>query len=140
MNLEKRAQFIKVVSIILLIYSLLWGLAPYPSINFPARFILDISDWPLDKISQPLNKDIMWLSVISAGLLAAVSIFFYGIVAPAVKNHEKTIINTSIVAILFWYFIDSIGSIAAGVSSNVIFNTLYLILMIAPLVGIKQPD
>ncbi len=138
MNLEKRAQFVKVVSIILLIYALLWGLAPYASVNLPARFILDISDWPVDSLAQPLSRNVMWLTAISAGLLGAISVIFYGIVAPAVVKNDRAIITTTIVAMLLWYFIDSIGSVAAGVSSNVVFNTIYLVLMLAPLIGIKS--
>ncbi len=137
MTLEKRAKFVKIVSIILITYALLWGLAPYASINLPARFILDVSDWPLDNLSQPLSRHVMWLTAISAGLLGAISIFFYGIVAPAVERNNKSIINTTIIAMLFWYFVDSIGSITLGVFSNAVLNTVYLVLMLAPLMGIK---
>ncbi|TPW09564.1 MAG: hypothetical protein FD130_2480 [Halothiobacillaceae bacterium] len=38
---------------------------------------------------------------------------------------------------MVWYIIDSAGSIAAGVLSNVVFNSIYLILVLAPLVCIK---
>ncbi len=137
MSLDNRVKAVKIISIILILYSILWGLAPFTSINISARFILDVSDWPLDKLTQPLSREVMWLSAISAGLLGAISIFFYGIIAPAVKRNDKPIIKTAIVAMLFWYFIDSIGSIASGVLSNAILNTIYLILMLAPLIGIK---
>lgn len=137
MTLENRSKFIKIISIILIVYSLLWGLAPFASINLPARFILDVSDWPLDQINQPLSREVMWLTAISAGLLAAISVFFYGIVAPAVKKRDKPVINTTIVAMLLWYFIDSIGSVAVGIYSNAVLNTVYLVLMLFPLIGIN---
>ena len=138
MTLEKRAKFVKIVSIILITYALLWGLAPYTNINLPARFILDASDWPIDKMAQPLTRDVMWLTAIAAGLLGAVSTFFYGIVAPAVARNDRAIIRTTIIAMLFWYFVDSFGSIASGVFFNAVLNTVYLVLMLAPLIGIKS--
>jgi len=138
MSLNTRAKFLMIVSIIFFIYSLLWGLAPFAEINISARIILDLADWPMDKLSVPLDRNTMWLSAIGAGLLAAVSIFLGGIVVPALKEGNKPVMRTTIIAMSAWYIIDSVGSIAAGVSSNVIFNTVYLALVLIPLVGIGK--
>ncbi len=138
MTLETRAKFVQVIAIVLIIFSLLWALASYPAINLPARFILDMSDWPIDSLSKPLTRDMMWMSSISAGLLVAISVFFYGIVAPAVMRADMPIIKTTIVAMMLWFVVDSVGSIAAGVTSNAVFNSLYLVLILFPLIGIKS--
>jgi len=134
MSLDIRAKFLMVVSIIFFIYSILWALAPYPTVNLPARFILDIADWPLDSLSSPLDRNTQWLSAIGAGILAAISIFLGGIVVPAIKNRDTSIIRTTKIAMITWYIIDSSGSIASGVASNVFFNTIYLVLVLIPLV------
>lgn len=76
--------------------------------------------------------------VISAGLLASISIFLGGIVVPALKRHDISIIRTTKIAMITWYIIDSTGSIAAGVSSNVFFNTIYSVLVLIPLVCINK--
>ena len=93
MSLTMRANFLMVIAIIFFIYSILWALAPYPAINLPARFILDIADWPLNNLSTPLDRNTQWLSAIGAGVLAAISIFLGGIVAPAIKNRNTSIIR-----------------------------------------------
>ena len=138
MSLNTRANFLMIVSVIFFIYSLLWGLAPFSEINIPARIILDLSDWPIDSLSLPLDKNTMWLSAIGAGLLGAVAIFLGGIVVPALKEGNKSVIRTTIIAMIVWYIIDSAGSIAAGVSSNVFFNSIYLALVLIPLVCIGK--
>ena len=138
MSLNTRANFLMVVSIIFAIYSLLWGLAPFVGFNLPARLILDFSDWPIDSLSTPLDKNTMWLSAIGAGLLGAVSIFLGRIVVPALKQGNRPIIRATILAMIFWYVIDSVGSIAAGVSSNVFFNSIYLALVLTPLACISK--
>lgn len=140
MPINTRANFLMVVSIIFFIYSLLWGLAPFSEINISARIILDLADWPIDSVSTPLDKNTMWLSAIGAGLLAAVAIFLGGIVVPAIKEGNRSIIRTTIMAMTVWYIIDSIGSIAAGVSSNVFFNSIYLALVLIPLVCVKKGE
>lgn len=138
MSLNTRARFLTMISIIFAIYSILWGTAPYTAINFPSRLILDLSDWPIDSLSVPLDRNTMWLSAIGAGLLGAVSIFLGGIVAPALKEGNQRIIRVTIMAMTFWYITDSAGSIAAGVSSNIVFNTLYLALVLIPLIGANK--
>jgi len=80
----------------------------------------------------------MWLSAIGAGLLGAISIFLGGIVVPAIKEGNRPVIRTTIIAMTVWYIIDGIGSIAAGVTSNVFFNSLYLALVLIPLIGIDK--
>ncbi len=124
-----------IVAIIFAAFSVFWATAPFTTINLPARFILDLSDWPLDNLSAQLDKNIMWLSAIGAGLLGAIAIFLGGIVAPAIKEGNKPIIHTTILAMVFWYVIDSAGSIASGVASNVFFNSIYLALVLIPLIG-----
>lgn len=135
MSLNTRSRFMMVISIIFFIYSILWGIAPYASINFPSRIILDLSDWPVDSLAVPLDRNTMWLSAIGAGLLGAVSIFLCGIVAPALKEGNKRVIRITILAMIFWYIMDSAGSIASGVNSNIFFNSIYLLLVLIPLVG-----
>ncbi len=140
MSLDTRAKILMVVAVTFFIYSMLWALAPYPTINLPARLILDLADWPLDSLDTPLDRNTQWLSAIGSGVLAAISIFLGGIVVPALKNADKSIIRTTILAMVVWYVVDSSGSVAAGVTSNVFFNTIYLVLVLVPLVGISSDD
>jgi len=135
MSLAIRAKFLTIVAFVFAIYSLLWGLAPFVDINLPARLILDLADWPVDRLALPLDKNTMWLSAIGAGLLGAVSVFLGGIVVPALKERNNAVIRTAIVGMMVWYIIDSAGSIAAGVGSNVVFNSIYLALVLIPLIG-----
>ncbi len=138
MSNNARANMMMGVAILFFIYSLLWGLAPFSEVNISARIILDLADWPLDNLSTPLDRNTMWLSAIGAGLLAAIAIFLGGIVVPAIKEGNQRTIRTTIIAMIVWYVIDGIGSIAAGVSSNVLFNSVYLALVLVPLVDIDK--
>lgn len=127
-----------IVAIVFFIYSILWALAPYPSINLPARLILDVSDWPVNSLAIPLDRNTQWLSSIAAGILAAVSIFLGGIVVPAIRERNTSTIRVTILAMIVWYVIDGVGSMASGVVSNVFFNSIYLTLVLIPLIGVKR--
>lgn len=133
MSRSTRSKLMTLIAGIFGFYAVLWGLAPYESVNFPSRLILDSLDWPIDNLATPLDKNTMLLSAIGAGLLGAIAVFLGGIVAPAIKEGNKSIIRTAVVAMLVWYIIDGVGSIASGVASNVVFNSIYLVLILIPL-------
>ena len=138
MSLDLRFKLMRMVALILGFYALIWATAPFTSMNISARFLLDLLDWPLDSINVPLERNTKWLSAIGAGLLAMVAILLWGIVAPALKKGDRAVAQTTLLAILVWYIIDGVGSIAVGIVSNVVFNTLYLIAMVIPLIGMPK--
>ena len=133
MSRNTRSKLMLLVAGIFAFYAVLWGLAPYESVNLPSRLILDSLDWPIDNLSTALDKNTMLLSAIGAGLLGSIAVFLGGIVAPAIKEGNKSITRTTVVAMLVWYIIDSTGSIASGVASNVVFNSVYLVLILIPI-------
>ena len=134
MSRNTRSKLMLLVAGIFAFYAVLWGLAPYESVNLPSRLILDSLDWPIDNLSTALDKNTMLLSAIGAGLLGSIAVFLGGIVAPAIKEGNKSITRTTVVAMLVWYIIDSTGSIASGVASNVVFNSVYLVLILIPII------
>ena len=127
----------RVVSYVLIVYSLIWATAPFSAINLPARVLLDISDWPFGDAPAVMDGSTMWLSAIGSGLLLAISLLFLGIVAPALERGDQQIVRVAIWAMVAWYVVDSGGSFAAGVPSNVFFNTVYLVLMLVPMLMVN---
>ncbi len=137
MTPQNSAKFMRIVSYLLIALSLTWGLAPFESINLPALVLLDVLDWPFGDAPSVLDKATMWLSAVGAGLLLGLSIFFLGIVAPAIERGDKQIIKVATWAISMWFVVDSAGSIAAGVTSNAVFNTFYLMAILYPMLAVK---
>lgn len=136
MTNEIRYKLMLIVSIVLMLYAIAWGLAPYPSFNISARFLLDTLDWPVDSMPNILDQNTKWLSAIGAGLLAAFAILLGGVVAPAIRRGDTHTTKVALWAIAVWFVIDGLGSFAVGIPSNVFFNTIYLIAMIIPLIGV----
>ncbi|HIE40255.1 MAG TPA: hypothetical protein EYP76_02365 [Thiomicrorhabdus sp.] len=140
MTNEIRYKLMITVSIVLILYAIAWGLAPYTSFNISARFLLDLLDWPVDSMPNILDQNTKWLSAIGASLLAAFAILLGGIVAPAIREGNTHVAKVALWAIAVWFVIDGLGSIAVGIPSNVFFNTIYLIAMIAPLIGVTPKN
>lgn len=140
MSLEKRAKLMQLVGTIVGGYALLWALAPYDAINWPARFILSLSSGSLNELAEPLTTHVKWLSAIGAGLLVAVAIFCYGIIAPAILKKDFNTLKFFKIAMITWYLIDSLGSLVAGVELNVLFNTIFLLIILLPIWSLKTEN
>jgi len=116
-----------------LAFAFFWWLATIPSLDWPAKLILDISDWPIDGSHDNLSRDAQFLSAIGSGLLAGFSFLLLLVVVPEIERGNSAVVRGTVVALLAWYFIDSIGCLLLGIVSNAILNTIYLATILPPL-------
>ncbi len=136
MTPETSAKFIQITAIGFIGFAILWATAPYAGIDVFAQTMLDILDWPYgDK--GPLTRSEMWLSSIGAGLTMAISVMLLGIVVPAINSGDQRIVRVTIWAFVAWYIVDGVGSYASGVGSNVFFNTIFLLMILLPLMLVR---
>lgn len=114
-------------------FAFLWWLATIPSLDYSARLILDISDWPIDGSHENLSRDARFLSAIGSGLLAGFSLLLLLVVVPEIERGNSAIIRGTVIALLAWYVIDSAGCLLLGIVSNAVLNTIYLATILPPL-------
>jgi len=131
------AKFIRITAWGFIGFAVIWGLAPYTPVNAPAHMLLDLLDWPYGDAPALLTRSEMWLSSIGAGMVMAMSIMLLGIVAPAAQNSNKPVVRVTIGAFIVWFIVDSAGSAASGVVSNVFFNMVFLAAILVPLLAIR---
>jgi len=123
----------RIACYLFLIFAFFWWLATIPSLDWPARFILDTSDWPIDGSHENLSRDARFLSAIGSGLLAGFSFLLLLVVVPELEKGNTTIVRGTVIALLAWYLIDSVGCLLVGVDSNAVLNTVYLSTILPPL-------
>lgn len=140
MHHHTAAKLTRIIAIVLILYSLVWATAPYGPIDTPARLLLDILAWPMGDGRPVWDENILWLSSIGAGLLMALGVIFLGVIAPAVQQGNRRVVQTTIIAMLLWFVIDSAGSLAAGFRANAVINLITLVPILLPLVLIKWGD
>ncbi len=140
MHHHTAAKLTRIIAIVLILYALAWATAPYGPIDLPARFLLDLLAWPLGDGRPVWDGDIRWMSSIGAGLLMALGVVFLGVIAPAVHQGNRRVVQTTIIAMLLWFIIDSAGSLAAGFTANAVINLITLVPILLPLVLIKWED
>lgn len=132
-QLQRAILLIRLACYGFLAFAFLWWLAVLPNLDFSARFILDVSDWPYDGSFDSMSHNARFLSAIGSGLLAGVSVLLLCVVLPEIKKGNGTVVQGSVISLCVWYFVDSLGCALLGVFSNVILNTIYLALIVPPL-------
>lgn len=140
MSPETAARWTQVLAILSFLCALLIAAGAYPPLNGAIMVMLDAVDWPVDGATATLTQEARLLSAVSGGVFAGFSVMLLLIVAPALRRGDAEIRKSAIIALVAWFIIDSTGSIAAGVAGNVVFNTLYLAAVLAPLVLAATPS
>lgn len=109
-----------------------------------AHKLAPIFDWTGGGHDELLTRDARWFNAIMSGLSAGFGAFYVFVVAPILTLKEPIARQIAkrggLIAALIWFVIDSVGSYGAGVPSNVAMNTLFLLLIIVPLLMVKFPD
>jgi len=109
-----------------------------------ARNMAPIFDWTGGIPDEGLTREARWFAAIMSGLSAGFGAFYVFLVAPllTLENARARQIarRGGLIAGFIWYFIDSTGSLGAGVPSNVATNTLFLIGLTLPLFMVKFSD
>ena len=109
-----------------------------------ARSLVPIFDWSGDIPNEGLTREARWFAAIMSGLSAGFGTFYAFLIAPLlnVDNMQSQQIakRGGLIAAFIWFVVDSTGSIAAGVPSNVVMNTIFLIGLTLPLLMVKFTD
>lgn len=127
------------VGVFYFVSGLVFASLAFVGLSAPALALLDALKWPVDGDPGALGVDARWLAAIGGGVLAAFGAMTAMIVAPGLERGDGGVRNGAVVSILVWFFVDSAGSVAAGVPSNAAFNVPFLLIYLAPLVAWK-PD
>ena len=109
-----------------------------------AQTLTNVFDWTGGPHTEDLTRDARWFAAIMSGLSAGFGALYVFLVAPLLSLPNSTARRLAkrggLIAVVLWFVIDNIGSLAAGVPSNVAMNTLFLIAIAGPLIMVKFPD
>ena len=109
-----------------------------------AHTLANVFDWTGGPHTEELTRDARWFAAIMSGLSAGFGALYVFLVAPLLSLPDPTARRLAkrggLIAAVLWFVIDNIGSLAAGVPSNVAMNTMFLLAIAGPLIMVKFPD
>ena len=99
----------------------------------PARWTMDLLDWPLDGASKWTDPDTRFLSALTGGFLLGWGVTIWCLSTWVYDACPEGVRKSVVVGACSWFLLDSAGSAAAGAGSNVVFNIGVLLLAVGPL-------
>ena len=99
----------------------------------PARLTLDLLSWPLDGMTTYESPDTRFLSALTGGFLLGWGVMIWFLSTSVYDKAPEAVRKAVLYGVLAWFFLDSTGSVLSGNPSNVIFNSLILLLGVGPL-------
>ncbi|MEM6343929.1 MAG: hypothetical protein AAF927_08615 [Bacteroidota bacterium] len=99
----------------------------------PARLTLDLLSWPVDGMTTYESPDTRFLSALTGGFLLGWGVMIWLLSVWVYDKAPEGVRRAVLFGVLSWFFLDSAGSIASGNASNVIFNTIILLIGVGPL-------
>lgn len=132
MTLSFQKNWLKLSASLVFIYALLFFLGTIEGSYFPIEYVLDLSNWPLDKAENYNAPTSVFLSAILGGVL-----FGWGMLVWLLSSLYELApdrIRKSIVISLFsWFVVDSLACVLSNNISNAITNIALLLILVGPL-------
>ncbi|MFN3959599.1 MAG: hypothetical protein ACK4NP_06760 [Parvularculaceae bacterium] len=117
---------------------LLWASGAIPGFDAPVTWMFDLLSWPIDGNPGALNPTAKFMSAIGGGVLAALGVLNWLLIAPALEAGDRRILNAALASVFTWFVIDSTGSVLSGNAPNVFFNVVILGLYVTPILAARR--
>ena len=98
-----------------------------------ARWSLDLLAWPLDGAQQYSAGAMRFLSALTGGFLFGWGAMIFCLRRWVYDVAPEPTRRAVVFGLVGWFLLDSIGSVAAGHPSNVLFNVIVLLGAVGPL-------
>ncbi len=124
-----------------IIFGVIFVTIAFPAYDGFAKILTRWFDWTGGAQVEILTRNARWFAAIMSGLSAGFGAFYVFLVAPLLMRPNLEVQQIArkggLIAVVMWYVVDSIGSMAASVPSNVAMNTLFLLALAVPLILMK---
>ena len=144
MSPKTAALLIKLMGWGFIIFGVVFVAISFPNLDGFARWLTQFFDWSGQAVTEPMTRNARWYAAIMSGLSVGFGTFFVFLVAPLLTHSERSVQliakRGGLIAAISWYMVDSLGSLAASVPSNVATNTVFLLAFIVPLLMVKFDD
>ena len=99
----------------------------------PARWSIDLLNWPLDGAQTFTDPDARFLSALMGGFLLGWGVMIWCLSIWVYDHAPEGVRKSVMIGAVSWFLLDSAGSVAAGAASNVVFNIVILLVAVGPL-------
>ena len=131
--------WLKITAIVVGSFGPIFFLGSMPETMEPARWTLDLLSWPLDGATSYASADTRFLSALTGGFLLGWGLTIWCLSMWVYDAAPEGVRKSVVTGAVAWFLLDSAGSAASGNASNVLFNTLILLIAVGPLWRAARP-
>lgn len=139
MNIQSVTLQLKFASAIVIAFGVMCLLAVFSATRLPLTLTADIIFWPpgnpADIIFAP---EAMLLSIILGGVMIGWGAMFWMITTQLLPKNPPLAKSIMLKSILIWFVFDTLGSLFGPAPMNALFNILFLVIFLVPLLQIKS--
>lgn len=133
MHIQSSIKWLKFASATLIGFGFLSILGAHPSVDALARWFISIAIWPFDELTAVTNTETRLLWAILGGICVGWGMMFWLLTTQLFEAHHNKLRPIMIKAILSWFIVDSLASIASGAAFNAVLNISFLVLFLFPI-------
>lgn len=126
-------QYLKVTAFVVGSFGPIFFLGTMVPTAEPARWTLDLLNFPLDGLQVYDAPTTRFLSALTGGFLFGWGVMIWCLQQWVYDLAPDAVRKAVLVGMLSWFCLDSAGSIASGNPSNAFFNILVLLMAVGPL-------
>ncbi len=127
-------KWLKFTAILVMSFGPIFALGSFLPFAEPARVTMDILGWTLFEGTQSFDHPTtQFLSALAGGFLIGWGAMIWGLTGRVYDAAPNAVRKAVISGMLFWFAVDSLGSIASGHPSNAGFNLFFLLVGVGPM-------
>lgn len=126
-------SYLKITAFVIGSFGPIFFLGTMPQTAEPARWSIDLLSFPLDGIQNYDALTTRFLSALTGGFLLGWGVCVWCMQKWVYDAAPEGVRKSVLVGLIAWFLLDSVGSIASGNPSNVVFNCIVLLLAVGPL-------
>jgi hypothetical protein len=112
-------------------FGVVLALASLPATSAPTVLLADLVFWPLDA-GQRLTPESQLLAAVVGGVMVGWGTTLFLLISKVYPRDPELVRTLVLGGVWAWFFVDSLGSLAAGAPVNVVLNVGFLIAFLVP--------
>lgn len=126
-------RWLKITAALVGLFGPLFFLGTMSGTSEPIRWTLDLVSWPIDGATTFQHPDTRFVSALAGGFLIGWAVMIWCLTVWVYDAAPEGVRKSVLYGLLAWFVVDSAGSVTSGNPSNVLFNSILLIVLVGPL-------
>lgn len=133
MTVQRSIIWLNIACVITMVTGVVCALASHPATAGVWLWLFDVLKWPLDGDPAFFSADTRAVNAVLGGTMVGWGALMYLLAGTPLLLAHPQISRFMLIALMAWFVVDCMGSLAAGLPGNLVLNLGFLVLFVPPL-------